>query len=427
MIAPSIIALVAIQLLSHGVKAADLPPGAVSRMTLKSPLSDPAAKIVKIKHGPYTVPANGMVNNAMTPKVALPCTDCYITAMQAGLEYADGTEANIDTGAWLHHMVLYNTGQKDAICARKSALKLWPQRIFSSGNERTLARLNANGNWGLPVLGTDTFGLLTELMNEAAEPKSLYLTMLYEYVPASTAGYKAATIIEMDATECGDSELPAKEGVYEYHSAEWVSPYSGEILWVIGHGHDGATDVNMLKNGKVACNSVQYYGLEPAFVAPGAGEMPSVDNVHQLNDSGHAHGGASTSMKHISNTAVCTNIGRLEKGDKLVVEGLYNSTKYAQMAGHGEHALEPQMAISFLYLGLDQGLSITPDTTTPVRMPVEIQGNIPTGFGCPGLPVYLIPNQLSAMMAFLGLGTGSACMQGGVNMPNLGSQIVSQT
>jgi hypothetical protein len=29
-----------------------------------------------------------------------PCTDCYITAMQLGLEYPDGKSANVDTGAW---------------------------------------------------------------------------------------------------------------------------------------------------------------------------------------------------------------------------------------------------------------------------------------------------------------------------------------
>jgi hypothetical protein len=29
-----------------------------------------------------------------------PCTDCFITAMQLGLEYPDGKSANVDTGAW---------------------------------------------------------------------------------------------------------------------------------------------------------------------------------------------------------------------------------------------------------------------------------------------------------------------------------------
>lgn len=101
----SVIASVAVQLLSRGVQAADLPPGVVERITIKSPKSDPAAKLVKIKHGPYTVPGNGgMVHNAMTAKVTMPCTNCYVTALQAGLEYPDGSDANIDTGAWLHHM-----------------------------------------------------------------------------------------------------------------------------------------------------------------------------------------------------------------------------------------------------------------------------------------------------------------------------------
>jgi hypothetical protein len=33
-----------------------------------------------------------------------PCEECTIVRMEAGLEYPNGTDANIDSGMWLHHV-----------------------------------------------------------------------------------------------------------------------------------------------------------------------------------------------------------------------------------------------------------------------------------------------------------------------------------
>jgi hypothetical protein len=60
--------------------------------------------VVKVRYGPHTVKANSEVELFLT-KMKKPCDDCWITAFQGGLEYQDGTVANADTGAWLHHMV----------------------------------------------------------------------------------------------------------------------------------------------------------------------------------------------------------------------------------------------------------------------------------------------------------------------------------
>jgi hypothetical protein len=45
-----------------------------------------------------------MVWNQPSPTIAKPCNDCMIVGMNAGLEYADGSEANTDTKLWLHHV-----------------------------------------------------------------------------------------------------------------------------------------------------------------------------------------------------------------------------------------------------------------------------------------------------------------------------------
>ena len=70
-----------------------------------------------------------------------PCRDCFLTWMQMGLEYSDGTTADANTGMWLHHGVMVNRNQTDVVCQRHS----YGQRFFASGNERTIADLSVNG------------------------------------------------------------------------------------------------------------------------------------------------------------------------------------------------------------------------------------------------------------------------------------------
>jgi hypothetical protein len=55
---------------------------------------------------PYNVPAMGMLDSVYAWQLRKPCEDCYIVAMQADLQYENGKSANIDEGAWMHHIVL---------------------------------------------------------------------------------------------------------------------------------------------------------------------------------------------------------------------------------------------------------------------------------------------------------------------------------
>lgn len=33
-----------------------------------------------------------------------PCEECTVVRVVPGLEYANGSQANVDTGLWLHHV-----------------------------------------------------------------------------------------------------------------------------------------------------------------------------------------------------------------------------------------------------------------------------------------------------------------------------------
>lgn len=78
-----------------------------------------------------------------------PCTtECWVTALQGGLEYADGKVANADTGAWLHHMQMNRrgTGKSDLTCRSQPG-----ERIYSVGNEREVSRMNAKAKYGVRI------------------------------------------------------------------------------------------------------------------------------------------------------------------------------------------------------------------------------------------------------------------------------------
>jgi hypothetical protein len=73
--------------------------------------------------------------------VKMPCRECSIFWMQAGLEFWDGRYAGPKEGMWLHHTVLRNEGRE----ATKSCKMGGTERFFASGNERTVVDLGSNG------------------------------------------------------------------------------------------------------------------------------------------------------------------------------------------------------------------------------------------------------------------------------------------
>lgn len=92
-----------------GGRVDETPGAAPRRVELKSTQKIPGVKRVKLRYGPYKVP-NMMIKSVMgeggalwncgDDKIEKPCEECFLTRMQAGLEYPDGTNANIDTGMW---------------------------------------------------------------------------------------------------------------------------------------------------------------------------------------------------------------------------------------------------------------------------------------------------------------------------------------
>jgi hypothetical protein len=74
--------------------------------------TEPGAQRVRIRYGPYHIPAysektltsiitnEGGMHDAIVKDMMKPCEDCTVTRFKGNMVYADGSEANVDTGAW---------------------------------------------------------------------------------------------------------------------------------------------------------------------------------------------------------------------------------------------------------------------------------------------------------------------------------------
>jgi hypothetical protein len=101
---------------------ANAPKSLVPDIQEEKPVWWPEAKRVKIRYGPFRIPAVGEQNyqsqvlnvqgmaDSLTVGVKKPCDECTLLTLVADLEYADGSPANNSNGAWLHHVVLLNSG-----------------------------------------------------------------------------------------------------------------------------------------------------------------------------------------------------------------------------------------------------------------------------------------------------------------------------
>jgi hypothetical protein len=163
------ISSVAVQLIAglpNGVLESRQSMGEMPGMTTtSSPSKDPlfpwpidkdlveGPNVVKIRYGPHKIKANSEVELFLT-RMKKPCDDCWITAFQGGLEYTDGTVANADTGAWLHHMQMDRVGSKktDPTCGGTPLMEGMGERIYSVGNEREVSRTNNKAKYGVSEL-----------------------------------------------------------------------------------------------------------------------------------------------------------------------------------------------------------------------------------------------------------------------------------
>ncbi|MFJ7342838.1 hypothetical protein ACIQU3_21425 [Streptomyces sp. NPDC101110] len=254
-------------------------------------------QVTTVRYGPFTIPAasghdHGESGNRLSLNVQKPCDDCFITGFKPNLVYADGSNANVNTGPMLHHMVMGNHWKNDVVCNG-------PQRIFASGNERVESVLPSG--YGIKVGGGERWNMLYDLMNHAPQNKTVYISVTYTHESATGSRLEPVTPIWMDAGGCLGSTYDAPEGVSE-KTRRWRSTISGTLVHMRGHLHHSGHSVRTenLTTGRLLCDIVAEEGGSPEFI-----------DLH-----GHTE---------ISNMPPCSgdSLGAIHRGDVLRITSRY--------------------------------------------------------------------------------------------------------
>jgi hypothetical protein len=223
------------------------------------PAAQAAEQTKTVRYGPFTIPAAASETEpAMVTKLKLavqrPCADCFITSFKPNLVYEDGSTANLDTMAMLHHFVMTSQFKSDATCSG-SWLGLAGERFFASGNERTSIAFPAG--YGYRVRWYDSWNLLVELMNHSADSsKVVYVEVTYTVRP-SWESVQRLRPVWLDIDQCGDSEYSIPAGFSDTHW-DWKVNVPGKVMAMIGHlhGHGVAIEAtNESRGGQLICRS----------------------------------------------------------------------------------------------------------------------------------------------------------------------------
>lgn len=222
-----------------------------------SPASAAATvQTVTVRYGPWTIPAGtmerpGEITNSLSA-ASKPCGSCDIIGEQPDLVYADGSTANMDTGPMLHHFVIGNLAAKDLVCPGQPM----GDRLWASGNERTDKEFPSG--YGVAVRNIDRWVLLTDLMNYAASPKTVYLSITY-----TIAGARTTTPVRslwLDAGGCLSSayNIPAGPSVRTW---TWFATAGGRLVFLNGHQHADGVHVKLSDDTTrtVLCDSYAEY------------------------------------------------------------------------------------------------------------------------------------------------------------------------
>ena len=183
------------------------------------------------------LPAATTIHNALRHDVPRPCTNCYITDIVPSLVYVndanhpDGTVANLDNDAMLHHFVLINRQRPDPVCPGGLEGQIG-ERFFAAGNERS--QMHLPSPFGYQNSRT-TWSLISHVINKGTVQKSLNIELVFQYRTDGRARRRS---------RCGSTSTAASTPSTRRRSAtttrtvDWTSNVSGRMIGMGGHMHD---------------------------------------------------------------------------------------------------------------------------------------------------------------------------------------------
>ncbi|KAH8897007.1 hypothetical protein GQ53DRAFT_498502 [Thozetella sp. PMI_491] len=304
---------------------------------------DLGSQRVMIKYGPFRSPSadvNSGMKSFEVMDAPVPCKDCLITFLRAGIEFADGSYANANTSMWLHHVVVANQNRRSVSCPNMIEF------MFAAGNERSPVDLTLNGTRkaGYYIKDGDKLSVFTDLMNESNEARDVVLTLEWEFVPSAPPDFEVAVPIWLDIDgaclpHAAEVPVPKNEATFSFvMDPPWTANFSAKTLMVMNHIHDGGSNILVTKNGQTYCDGKAKYGESSGYIS-GMGGMDM--SGHSMS---HDMG-----MKHISSISGCSTEELIQPGDKWSVKANYNLTEHAPMI-EANNVPAPIMGIGVLYV-----------------------------------------------------------------------------
>jgi hypothetical protein len=266
-----------------------------------------------------------------------------------GLEYTDGSNANIETGMWLHHMILFVTGpgRRDYTCGDKDVslphavagtTPRKSERIFASGNERSVCRFPDWGvkDAGYKLKGTDALDAVLELMNENRQDKTVYVTMTYDIVEGHPFKDEIR-VLWLDVRQCGTSEVNPPKGRNQFTlDYTWKSNLDGKVVGAVGHLHDGGVRMTLSVDGKATCSSNATYGGKPEYIQKSATGSHGHGALTHISEMGTCHGGL---FPH----------SRLQKNQSWYMKAEYDLDQFKGMK-HEDGSWDEVMGITLVFV-----------------------------------------------------------------------------
>jgi hypothetical protein len=160
------------------------------------------------------------------------CKDCTVVQGTTYLANADGSRADLKSGAYLHHSIIRVVSRSERpffACAKGNApaKKPWTSSSFflASGVDAsdfyfTLKNRTYNSGYYLPA--DSQFQVQTEAINFNIEPKEWYIAVEIEYVPGKPADLELSTVVDLNVNTC-EAFSPSSS---VYQAPKGVNPFN---------------------------------------------------------------------------------------------------------------------------------------------------------------------------------------------------------
>jgi hypothetical protein len=225
--------------------------------------------------------------------------DCTVISGKAGLEFEDGTLADVSKGVYIHHILTSNNQKKiDPFVSRcdtegdVSAIKRPGQARagfvgFSddNGNEPIMyGTKDGRIEGGYWLSQGDTMGVWADLVNLDKQNKTVYVTYDLEYLPGHVGADSQGSLISVTGCAARKINTPAsgpanttsakfrffRNGYLVNGSKYSLTAYRSTSIMTIpanlkiveGHLHDGGVAIDLYINNRYTCSSTAVYGGE---------------------------------------------------------------------------------------------------------------------------------------------------------------------